>query len=153
MPRNLIKIVSSWIRFLDCLYIVAFRPRWWQWTLFASWVKTICTAGRKILWVNRLNTAHAKTEWHHGYPVEYQQLWNWPQITQSSNGHFWRIFPHDGKIIPGWWGWGVHGHPLSLYLTSHTKFKNTPSVSWPAGVLPPVIFYHKTGGFLFLLIG
>ncbi len=21
---------------------------------------------------------------------------------------FWRIFHHDGKISPAWWGWGVH---------------------------------------------
>ncbi len=27
----------------------------------------------------------------------------------------------DGKISPGWWGWGVHAHSLSLYLPSRTK--------------------------------
>jgi hypothetical protein len=34
---------------------------------------------------------------------------------------FWRTFHHDGKMSPGWWGWGVHEHPLSLYLPSRTK--------------------------------
>jgi hypothetical protein len=35
-----------------------------------------------------------------GAPTEY---------TQSGNDHF----HHDGKISPGWRGWGVHTHPLS----------------------------------------
>jgi hypothetical protein len=37
---------------------------------------------------------------------------------------FWRTF-HHGKISPGWWGWGVHAHPLSLYLPSRTKLQCT----------------------------
>ncbi len=31
---------------------------------------------------------------------------------------FWRTISHEGKIRLGWWGWGVHAHPLLLYLTS-----------------------------------
>jgi hypothetical protein len=40
---------------------------------------------------------------------------------------FWRIFHHDGKLSPSWWGWGVHAQPLSLYLPSSTKlwYENT----------------------------
>ncbi len=34
---------------------------------------------------------------------------------------FWRTFHHDSKIIPAWWGWGVHALPLSLYLPSRAK--------------------------------
>ncbi len=34
---------------------------------------------------------------------------------------FWRTFHCDEKISPGWCGWGVHAHPLSLYLPSRTK--------------------------------
>jgi hypothetical protein len=34
---------------------------------------------------------------------------------------FWRIFHHDGKISPGWRGWGAYAHPFSLHLTSRTK--------------------------------
>jgi hypothetical protein len=33
----------------------------------------------------------------------------------------WRTFHHDGKISPCWLGWGVHAHPLSLYLPSCKK--------------------------------
>ncbi len=39
-------------------------------------------------------------------------------ISQSTHrvaiANFWRPFYHKGKIHPGWWGWGVHTHPLSL---------------------------------------
>ncbi len=39
---------------------------------------------------------------------------------------FWRIFHHDGKIIPGWWGWWrIHALPLSLYLPSRERFWRT----------------------------
>jgi hypothetical protein len=38
---------------------------------------------------------------------------------------FWRTFYHDGNISPAWCGWGVHTHPLSLYLTSRTKLRCT----------------------------
>ncbi len=37
-------------------------------------------------------------------------------ISQSTHGvaiaDFWRTFYHEGKIRPGWWGWGVHTHPF-----------------------------------------
>ncbi len=35
------------------------------------------------------------------------------------------IFHHVGKIRPGWWGWGVQAHPLSLFLPSRTQLKCT----------------------------
>ncbi len=38
---------------------------------------------------------------------------------------FWRAFQHDGKICPSWWGWGMHAHPLLLYLPSRTKFQSS----------------------------
>ncbi len=38
---------------------------------------------------------------------------------------FWCIFHHDGKISPGWKGWGVHAHPLSLQLPSRTNLQCT----------------------------
>jgi hypothetical protein len=37
----------------------------------------------------------------------------------------WRIFHHDGKISPAWWGWWVHFHLLSLHLSSRTKLQCT----------------------------
>jgi hypothetical protein len=39
---------------------------------------------------------------------------------REATAAFRRIFHHDGKISPAWWGWGVHAHPLSLYLPSRT---------------------------------
>ncbi len=36
---------------------------------------------------------------------------------------FWRTFHHDGKISPAWRRWGLHAHPLSLYLPSLTKLR------------------------------
>ncbi len=42
---------------------------------------------------------------------------------------FWRTFHHDGKMSPGWWRWGAHAHPLSLYLSSHTKLQCTLQLS------------------------
>ncbi len=35
---------------------------------------------------------------------------------------FWRKFHHDGKISPGWWGWGVptaHPPPFTLSTITH----------------------------------
>jgi hypothetical protein len=42
---------------------------------------------------------------------------------------FWHTFSHEGKIRPGWWGWGVHAHPLSLYLPSPVKLQCTLQLS------------------------
>jgi hypothetical protein len=48
---------------------------------------------------------------------------------------FWRTFRDEGKISPGWWGWGVHAHPLSLHLPSPVKLQCTLQLSgqihWP----------------------
>ncbi len=37
----------------------------------------------------------------------------------------WRTYGHEGKICPGWCGWGVHAHPLSLHLPSTVKLQCT----------------------------
>jgi hypothetical protein len=37
--------------------------------------------------------------------------------------------PSWWKISPAWWGWGVHTHPLFLYLPSRTKLQCTLQVS------------------------
>ncbi len=51
-----------------------------------------------------------------------------PQSTHRvAIADFWRTSHHDGKISPGWWGWGMHGArppPLSL-LPSRTKLQCT----------------------------
>ncbi len=50
---------------------------------------------------------------------------------------FWRTFHHEGKISPGWWGWGVHAHPLSLYLPSPVQSCRLRS-SWDGRSTPPI---------------
>ncbi len=48
--------------------------------------------------------------------------WWRPQSTHRvAIADFWRTFHHDGKISPGWWGWGVHAHPLSAYWYHHVQ--------------------------------
>jgi hypothetical protein len=39
---------------------------------------------------------------------------------------FWRIFHHDGKLSPAWWGVGGAPPPPSLYLSSWSKLWCTP---------------------------
>jgi len=46
-------------------------------------------------------------------------------IEWQINGHFLAYIPSWWKISPGWWGWLVHAHPLSLYLPSRTKLQCT----------------------------
>jgi hypothetical protein len=54
---------------------------------------------------------------------------------QSHSAHrvataaLWRTFSHEGKISPGWWGWGEHAHPLSLHLPSPVKLQCTLQLS------------------------
>ncbi len=43
------------------------------------------------------------------------------KVHRAAMASFWRTFHHDGKIRPGWWGWRVHDHHLSLYLPLCTK--------------------------------
>ncbi len=48
--------------------------------------------------------------------------WRWPQSTHRvAIADFWHTFHHDGKISPGWRGWGYTPTPLSLCLPSSTK--------------------------------
>ncbi len=54
---------------------------------------------------------------------------------------FWRTFHHEGKISPGWWGWGVHAHPLSLHLPSPVKFSVLSS--WVGRYTNPVLSLVK----------
>jgi hypothetical protein len=53
---------------------------------------------------------------------------------------FWRTLHHDGKISPGWWGWGVHAHPppfaiftitykVAVYVRSSWEGRNTHPIS------------------------
>ncbi len=52
------------------------------------------------------------------------------RVHRVATAAFWRTFSHDeGKISPGWWGWGVHAHPLSLHLPSPVKLQCTLQLS------------------------
>ncbi len=57
------------------------------------------------------------------------------RVHRVETAAFWRTFSDEGKISPGWWGWGVHAHPLSLHLPSPVKLQCTLQLSgqihWP----------------------
>ena len=60
--------------------------------------------------------------------------WN-HRVHRVVTSAFWRTFSHEGKICLGWWGWGVHAHPLLLHLPSPVKLQCTLQLSgqihWP----------------------
>jgi hypothetical protein len=51
------------------------------------------------------------------------------RVHRVATAAFWRTFHHEGKISPGWWGCGVHAHPLSLHLPSPVKLQCTVQLS------------------------
>jgi hypothetical protein len=76
---------------------------------------------------------------------------------------FLRTFSHKGKIWLGWWGWGVHAHPLLSHLPSPVKLQCTLQLSgqifWPCFIStnictlwcwPQTTEYTKTGDGHFL---
>ncbi len=61
------------------------------------------------------------------------------RVHRVATAAFWRTFSDEGKICPGWWGWGgVHAHPLSLHLQSPVKLQCTLQLSgqihWPCSI-------------------
>ncbi len=38
------------------------------------------------------------------------------RVQRLAMATFWPTCHHEVKISPGWWGWGVHANPVSLYL-------------------------------------
>ena len=57
------------------------------------------------------------------------------RVHRVATAAFWRTFSDEGKISPGWWGWGGHAHPLTLHLPSPVKLQCTLQLSgqihWP----------------------
>jgi hypothetical protein len=51
------------------------------------------------------------------------------RVHRVATAAFWRTFSDEGKISPGWWGWGVHAHPFSLHLPSPVKLQCTLQLS------------------------
>ncbi len=60
------------------------------------------------------------------------------RLHRVATAAFWRTFSDEGKIIPGWWGWGVHAHPLSLHLPSPVKLQCSVRSSWVGRHTNPV---------------
>ncbi len=41
------------------------------------------------------------------------------RVHRVATSAFWRTFHHEGKISPGWWGWGVHATPITISTITH----------------------------------
>ena len=39
------------------------------------------------------------------------------RVHRVATAAFWHTFSHEGKICPGWKGWGVHAHPPPPFIT------------------------------------
>ena len=63
------------------------------------------------------------------YSMYFSQRSSENRVYRVATAAFWRTFHHEAKISPGWWGWGVHAHPLSLHLPSPVKLKCTLQLS------------------------
>ncbi len=62
-----------------------------------------------------------------GFPLrDFGQI---PRVHRVATAAFWCTFSDEGKISPGWWGWGVHAHPLSSHLPSPVKLQCTLQLS------------------------
>ncbi len=60
--------------------------------------------------IHRMDTVPAYVDW-------------WAhRVHRVVTSAFWRTFSHEGKIRLGWWGWGVHAHPLLLKGVWHEIF-------------------------------
>ncbi len=62
------------------------------------------------------------------YCIQPSGGWN-HRVHKVATAAFLRTLSHEGKISPGWWGWGVHAHPVSLHLPSPVKLQCTLQLS------------------------
>ncbi len=65
---------------------------------------------------SQINKRYGQQGWHH-------------RVHRVVTTAFWHTFGHEGKIGLGWWGWGMHAHPLSLHLPSPVKLQCTLQLS------------------------
>ncbi len=56
-----------------------------------------------------------------------------------------RTFHHYRKISPGWWVWGIHAHPPSLYSPSRTKLQCTLQLSGQIHSVSSLSIYVLSG--------
>jgi hypothetical protein len=68
------------------------------------------------------------------------------RVHRVATAAFWRTFSHEGKIGPGWWGWGVHAHPPSLHLPSPVKLQCTLQLSGHTNPVSSLGKYVLCGG-------
>ena len=63
------------------------------------------------------------------------------RVHRVATAAFQRTFIDEGKIGPGWCGWGVHANPLSLHLPSPVKLQCTLQLSGQQGAVI-LTFFH-----------
>ncbi len=56
---------------------------------------------------------------------------------------FWRTFPHDGKISPGWWGWGGARPPLYNIVTIKYKVSVYAPAEWGRYTNPVCTYLYQ----------
>jgi hypothetical protein len=64
-----------------------------------------------------------------------------PQSTHSDNGHFLAYCHHDGKLSPGWLGWGVREHPPPFTISTITYKVKVYALAESAGTLPLFLLF------------
>ncbi len=73
-------------------------------------------------------SAQPRKEWGH-LARHPSTAWCSPhRVHRVATAAFWRTVSHEGKISPGWWGWELHAHSLSLHLPSPVKLQCTLQV-------------------------
>ena len=93
----------------------------WRWNLvmMVSRTSKFCAVVGKSKYLNHL-LSQKHFEWnlfaHFTYFCREVH-----RVHRVATATFWRAFHYNGKTSPCGWGWGVHAHPLSLYLPSRTK--------------------------------
>ncbi len=96
--------------------------------------------GEIIITQGRLLTHVVYIAWEF---IDRYRIHSYHRLHRVAPATFWRTFHHDGKIGPGWWGWGMHAHPLSLNLPSRPKLWCTPQLrgqTLPLYLLYPYIY-------------
>ena len=94
-----------------------FSPWIKQTNLMKEWLRKNCNGSKSSVFL----PCH--------FRIDNKKLIPTHRVHRVATAAFWRTFHHEGKISPGWWGWGVHAHPLSLHLLSPVKLQCTLQLS------------------------
>ncbi len=116
----------------DCAvsFLRIFVYNFWH-SVFAVWLHTtvyIESDITKLQWFIAVRVLKYKKTTFPGlpfcasFPFMNACVWSGTQSTHRvAKATFCRTFHHKGKISLGWYRWGMHAHPLSLYLPSRSK--------------------------------